>query len=448
LKKGVFVLLILLLHHALFAQVDYTFVLEKPPTNNDIIIPIFQTLAAALVTEADTLSVVTYSDNAAYLFSPLPGNTPELIRLAGDKIRSDPSRGAVTSNSILSAIKIADEQAEAWGRPSAVRKLIIITGSQSQGKALKIDKPDAFAGGIYYLALDVPVEPALKDIADEGFSWAVDTKTKKPDDEDYVSLADGILNCIKANNPEFAEIEPNSDLISFTAKGILNKMGKLLVLVKNTSSDQPVLRKDRKSIADLSVSPQKDYSVLQTNAAGRGEFTVENGEIVLIVGWEIFSPQLWVVIGILILIVAGIIGLSRLLYFISTGFKPSLHVTLKWQNDEGEERSFGFNISKFGKNIKKYTFPAGTKISELFDSLNVEKNHAVFDLFSIDFNKGKWLNKGKWVYIRPKEYPDQELSDSDYTPDLTPIPEEIKGSLTRRIEPEYVSIVIEEYRKN
>jgi hypothetical protein len=100
---------------SLFAQTHYTFVLEKQAADKDIIIPIFQTLASALVTENDFLSIVCYSDNTAY-FPLLPGNTPNLIQIAGDYIRSSPLKPEnVTDSGISSAINRANEQAKTWG---------------------------------------------------------------------------------------------------------------------------------------------------------------------------------------------------------------------------------------------------------------------------------------------------------------------------------------------
>ncbi len=133
-KKLLLFGLFLFIGGLVFAQTDYIFLIEKKSAGKEINISVFQALAAALVTNTDTLSVVTYSDNASYLFSPLPGNTPDLIHIASHALSSETLRGTVSTEGISSGLTLANEQGNAWGRVDARQKLIIITSSPSSGK--------------------------------------------------------------------------------------------------------------------------------------------------------------------------------------------------------------------------------------------------------------------------------------------------------------------------
>ena len=237
-----FVLITLALGKPLFAQTDYMFVLERSSAN--IIVPVFQTLVAALVTDADTLSVVSFSDRAAFLFSPLPGNTPELIRLASERVLSDPLRGTVTPAGVSAAITTANEQAYAWGRSGVPGKLIIITSTLRVGEDFDIPIPEHFAN-IYYLSIDVPLEHVQAivnitslDAAGNNLAWAVDTRDLAPQDPGVLTLADGLFACINAIAPNrFRRAAVSSDFLSFTVGNLLQQVHRAVVLVQNTSSD-------------------------------------------------------------------------------------------------------------------------------------------------------------------------------------------------------------------
>ena len=393
-KKGIIVVLILLslilcFNQSLFAQVDYTFVLEKTATSNDINIPIFQTLAAALVTDIDTISVVSYTDTAAYLFPPLPGNTPELIKITGEKIRSDPLKGSVSTNGISEAIKLANEQAAAYERKGATKKLIIIAGSGSKGKMPDIKTLDdnfyknfVFKDRVFYISLDVEAEEYFKKLAtlssDETkfYYWAIDTQNPDPDPAKYVSLADGIYNCVHANAPQFKKINFFSDLVTFSAGNLLQQVGKMVVLVKNTG-DKPLdddavyLNKSGVKVPNLSVFPQKTYSVMQVKDVNMGKFTVENGKIELVlvrsqISFIVFGAAA-VILAVILLII--VISIAKAAKKGSEAKRPVYQVSyMKSGRDSGQLKA---NICKV-RSKKEGDFESGVSIKSIVEYMGIK----------------------------------------------------------------------------
>jgi len=374
-RKVYLLAVFLLLGKSLFAQTDYVFVLEKPQTGSDVSISVFQTVVAAMVTDNDTLSAVSFADKVTYLFSPLPGNTPELVRIAGEKVRADPLKGVVTAAGISDSIKQANEQAKAWGRSGAVSKLIIITSSLSVGKARNIAEPDSF-DSIFYLSLDSPPEQILVDIAEplsngSEFCWAIDTKNSIPA-EDYVSLADGIYNCVHANAPKFKKLSFDSDLAGFSAGNLLQQVGKMIVLVKNTAADPVDLYKSGKKAANLSVFPQKTYSVVQVEAVSMGKFTVENGEIVLVLACGeisiiVFGAAAVVLAAIFLIIVVSLAGAAKKG---REAKRPVYQVTyLKSGRDSGQLKA---NICKVRNRKNEGDFESGVLIKSIVEYMGIK----------------------------------------------------------------------------
>ena len=292
---------------SLFAQTDYTFVIEKPsPDNdNDVSISIFQMLAAALITDNDTLSVVSFSNNAAYLFSPLPGNTPNLIGLAGEKVLSDPLRGGrVEATAISAAINLANEQAEAWGRQGADKKLIIITGSDSAGKNPTIEQPSIFGTYIFYISIDSELEE-VQTIADltkqnDGtlHAWAIDINADEPEGS-LVSLADGVFDCVRANNKKYELINAENSTI-FSAGDFLFQANKVIILAKNNPKTSEVELQQNGKKVPVSLYRQSSYSVLQIGTMSKDSCTLSNGDIVTILVIKKISCIVLVVGGILV----------------------------------------------------------------------------------------------------------------------------------------------------
>lgn len=134
-KKLLLFGLFLFIGGLVFAQTDYTFLIEKKSAGKEINISVFQALAAALVTDIDTLSIVTYSDNASYLFSPLSGNTPDIINIVTRRLSSETLSEMISLDGITSGLTLANEQANDWGCIDANQKLIIITSLLSSDKA-------------------------------------------------------------------------------------------------------------------------------------------------------------------------------------------------------------------------------------------------------------------------------------------------------------------------
>ena len=304
-KKAWFVTILIILSSSVFAQTDYFFVLERPTAQDDTVVSVYQTLAAALITDNDTISIVSYGETggASFLFSPLPGNTPDLIRLSSQRLSAIPLRGAVHASAISSAITLADEQAAAWGRFDAEQKLIIITGSPSAGRGVNITAPGAFSG-IYYLSINTASEPEIADIAGAGFYWAVHTDPtfQSPD---FISLADGIFACINAIVPrQYIKASVHDDFISFSAGNLLWQIDRAVVLTANTTGDQANILKADEIISDLSVFSQSAYSVLHMETVSSGTYTVENGEIVLVLVQRELS---FVVFAVLAAIAAGVV---------------------------------------------------------------------------------------------------------------------------------------------
>ena len=313
-KKICLAALFLILSISLFAQADYMFVVEKQ-TGNDVNIPIFQTLSAALVTDVDTLSVVSFSDRAAYLFNPLPGNIPDFLRIAGEKILSDPLRGTGTFDGFSDAVNLANEQAKAWGRKDIPQKLIIIANTLS-GKNTNISPPDAFENNIYYLSINTPLEQVIKDIIDEDANgnlcaWAVDTNNLTPQDPEFYTFDEGLFACINAIAPNrYKKSSIGSDFLSFTAGNLLQQIRKAVILVENTSSNDKVTLSKQGGDVPVPEIPWSAYTVLPLENAGMGTYEVKNGKIVLVLVQTKISDNVWI-FGI---ITAGILALLCILF--------------------------------------------------------------------------------------------------------------------------------------
>jgi hypothetical protein len=113
-KRFLLVGLFLCIGGLAFAQMGYTFLVEKQSATKEVNVSVFQALTAVPLTDSDTLNHATLSNDISYLFSSLHGNTSDLIILTPDTLSSETRNEAITANEISSCFTFTNEQTNIW----------------------------------------------------------------------------------------------------------------------------------------------------------------------------------------------------------------------------------------------------------------------------------------------------------------------------------------------
>jgi hypothetical protein len=272
---------------------DYYFITERP--SDDTALPVLSVLLAALVSDADTLSVISYSEKPLLICPPLEGNTPGLTQFITDKLKAVPAAKTVAENALAAAISLADEQAAINARPEALRRLFIFGNSKT--KAGGMSPPKNFSGGVFYISLDAPPEQAVAGIAGSGHFWHFSIKQPPAGDEDTVNFADGFAALISAVNDRYTIGQKNDQ--TFTAGSFFETVRKVLVLVENIQPGPALsVSKDTKAVPEARLVQTGQYGVIKLNNAAAGTYTVAGGSIIQVMEWIEISPLIFVAGGL------------------------------------------------------------------------------------------------------------------------------------------------------
>jgi len=403
-KKAYILILLLALSKPIFAQTDYTFVVERSSE-----ISIFQFLATALVTDIDTISAVSFSDRAAYLFSPLPGNTPELIRIVSEKVHSDPLRGRNgTPTGISAAITTANEQAKAYERSGASRKMIIITSALRTDGTTNLSLPtDAFTD-IYYLSFDMSLDQvqAIVDITNKdadgnNYAWAINFVLQN---HDFLLLADGLYICVNAIIPDRYKVDANHDILNFKVGNFFQQVSRVIVLAVKNSNDDAFLYKSGTNVpVPILDIPQVIYSILSPKYPSNGNFSITNGEIVLVMFSDAPSFFARFIICLIILVV-----FIFLVHKINKRIKKDIvskacQFIVKWEKDNKD--GGGFQPSVYIKRNKKNddfadSFESGVRIYEIIQKMSLDKAMLNEKIVTNSFPYLDYVKSEKTWYIK------------------------------------------------
>jgi hypothetical protein len=279
---------------------DYYFVAEKPEAD-DSTLPVISALLAALVSDADTLSFISYSEKPLLVCPPLGGNTPDLTQLITDKLKAAPAARAAAENALAAAISLADEQAAVNARPEALRRLFIFGNSKT--KATGMSPPKNFSGGIFYISLDAPPEQAIAGIAGSGHFWHFGIKQPPAGEaavpEDPVNFADGFAALISAVNDRYTIGQKNDQ--TFTAGSFFKMVKNVLVLVENVQTGPALsVSKDNKAVPEARLVQAGQYGIIKLNNAPAGTYTVAGGSIIQVAEWAELSPLIFTAGGLVL----------------------------------------------------------------------------------------------------------------------------------------------------
>jgi hypothetical protein len=293
---------------------DYYFVAEKPGAD-DSAVPVLSAFLAALVSDADTVSFITYAEKPLIVCPPLEGNTPDFPQLIMDRLNAVPAAKAVSETALAAAVNLADEQAAVNARPEAVRRLLVFSGARTA--AAGIAPPKNFNGGVFYVSLDSPPEQALAAIAGPGRFWHFGIKQPPAGEaaapEDPVNFADGFAALISAVNGGYGVGQ--KDAQAFTLGAFFKTVRGAVILVENANSLS--LSKDNKAVQEARLIPAGQYGIIKLNNAPAGNYTVAGADVVQVMEWTGLSPAIFAAGGLaiaavlLILLVAVIAAAGR-----------------------------------------------------------------------------------------------------------------------------------------
>jgi hypothetical protein len=361
----------------IYAQTDYCFIIEKPSSKNIIL---FQFLVTALSSGNDTVSAIAYGESVSVLFTPLPANTPNLGVLAADKLVSEAEK-TVTPKAFAEALALADSQAAAWDR-SVPHKLLIITGAASSGKAPQTLSITNFES-VLYLAADVEPEASLAAVASPDSLWRIDSSMQTDEDEgdDIYTLSEGLFGCLKALAPAYKKIAVEQDLAGFSVGDLIHQNRGTLILAANTTPDDIEILDDGKAMALATRSRRGAYTIVNLDDAGRGNFTLKNGEIILVAGWQRISPLLYLLalVFVVILVIGVFILLGIMVRIKGQQKKPVWKAVVE---NKGMAGRFTAEIAQkangdecFGSGVTIKTLLSDMRVSETVDSSTVSDKY-------------------------------------------------------------------------
>jgi hypothetical protein len=306
----------------LFAQVDYFFVLEKTGTGS-VAVNVFQTVLISVIKPNDTVAAIAYTNGASMLFPPLPGNTPDLPKLALDALLADASKTVSSQAGLTAALVLADSQALAWQRPGVERRLVIISGS-----ALPAGKSQPSLKNlpvVYYTAVDGAPDPGLAALVNPANQWLIDSSLT-PDTAAgaaALTLEDGIFAMVKAMAPNYERAKIGDDLISFTLGGLFwEEVTSARVLALNLSGDDVRLLKNGAE-APCEACSQGSYAVFTLQNPSGGKYLLENGKALLVIETRRIS-----VVKLLIMAVVAVVIISLGLGSLIRGLRPDWTVVI------------------------------------------------------------------------------------------------------------------------
>jgi hypothetical protein len=304
----------------LFAQVDYFFVLEKAGTGS-VAVNVFQTVLTSVIKPNDTVTAVAYTNGASMLFPPLPGNTPDLPKLALDALLADASKTVPSQAGLTAALALADSQALAWQRPGVERRLVIISGSTLA--AGKSQPPPQNFSAVYYAAVDGAPDPGLAALADPANQWLIDSTPDTAVDASALTLEDGLFAMIKAMAPDYERVNIGDDFSSFTLGGLFwEEATGARVLALNLSGDDVRLLKNGDE-APCEAYSQGSYTVFTLQNPSGGKYLLENGKVLLVIETRRISVVMLLIMAAVVVLIISL-GLSSLI----RGLRPDWTVAV------------------------------------------------------------------------------------------------------------------------
>lgn len=362
----------LFLSGPLYAQTDYWFVLEKTAQKNTAA---FQYMVTALASGNDAVAAVGYGESASVLFTPLPGNTPDLGALASKKLVSEIVK-PISAAGLERAIALADEQAAAYGR-SANRTLIIITTAATAGKTSLL-VPANFES-ILYLALDAEPDPAVEAIADPGCVWQIASALTEEEAEaaGVYTLAEGLYNSTQKLAPAYKRIPVHADLVSFSLGNFFRQLifqnRRTVILAANTAPDDVEILKEGKRMAAANRNRREAYTIIDFDNTGAGDFRLENSKIILAAGWQRVSPFAYFAgLGLI-----GVIALLVLMLLASAAKrkrrekKPVFQITYEIN---GLPSGYTVEICAKSNEKKGSLFGSGVSIKNILTHMEIEES--------------------------------------------------------------------------
>jgi hypothetical protein len=395
LRKPFIVLFLFSLSGILFAQTDYFFLVEKPASPGNFIVSAYQTLVASLATDVDTVSAVAYSGASTFLFAPMPGDIPDLPKLAAARLAPETVKKGVSNASFAEALALADEQALAWGRPEAEKNLIIIAGAATSGKIETPARPSNFSG-IYYLSLDSLPEQGIAAMANPDCVWAIDSENSQPADPQFISLTDGLFNCIKTIAPRHKRISPSEDFAAFSAGNFLFHARKAVVLARHSGADPVELLKNGQPAQDASIYPQSGWTVMQI--AEGGSYAIENGEAALVVAELEISALVIVLLGSIAIAISVVLLIIISVVFkgIASRGKPVFEITVLRNSQDVCPRKPQVCVKK--KSDDPIIFESGAKFKDMFKIMGAHfPNNELSNIVEDEYPQILFDKKEKWI---------------------------------------------------
>lgn len=424
---------------------DWYFVAERPEPG-DMILPVLSIFLEVLVSDADTLSFITYSEKPLLVCPPLEGNTPDLSQLIISRLKAVPTAKATTENTLAAAIDLADEQAAVHARPEALSRLFIF--GEAKTTAAGITPPKNFPGGVFYISLDAPLEQTIADLAGAGHFWHFGIEQppaeKATAPGDAVNFADGFAALICAVNDRYAIGQKGGE--TFSAGSFFKTVKNILVLVENVQPGISLsVSKDGKVIPDVRSVQAERYGIIKLNNVPAGNYRVTGGSIIQVMEWTELSPLIFAVVclGLAILLLLLVILLIAAVKNAEKQKRPVFKVICEVNN-----RNAGFPepeicIKKNPKNLLQ--FESGAKIKDIVmigmrgDIEKSKLSPIVKDDFPfIQFDKQRNLWVIKYNINKPVQEEEQDTS-VDEGPDLfgrkkTPTVAEIDQTNTKTAE--------------
>jgi hypothetical protein len=277
---------------------DYYFVAERPGPD-DSVLPVLSALVAALVSDADTVSLISYSEKPLLVCPPLEGNTPDLVQLITDKLKAVPAAKSVAEDTLAVAINFADEQAAVNARPEVLRRLFIFGNPKT--KATGITPPKNFSGGVFYISLDAPPEQSIAGIAGPGHFWHFGIEQPSVGEaavpEDPVNFADGFAALISAVNDKYTRGQKGEQ--TFTVGSFFKMVKNVLVLVENAQAGSTLeVSKDNKAVVEARLVQTEWYSIIKLTNAPAGNYRVAGGSVIQVMEWTELSPLIFATGGL------------------------------------------------------------------------------------------------------------------------------------------------------
>ncbi|MDR1074114.1 MAG: hypothetical protein LBL45_10650 [Treponema sp.] len=296
-KKVLIAIPLLLASGIAFSQTDYFFVLGGTANGNRTL-PVFYTLLSSIISENDTVSVLSSSGAATLVCPPVAGDTPHIASIL-------PSFPSAPSGDSASALALAGEQAAIYGRQGARRALVVISSDQNDAP---LARPTSFTD-IYYIAVDAPLNPALTAVSNPGCAWEIN------DD----SLADVLSGFITLLAPRYKKVKKSAlddDAGVLSIGDFFHKTKRAALLVENGAAGQTAITKSRIPVS-CDLTQIDGYSVVALNDPAWGKYDVGNGKALVAVEWNELSPIVFIAAGsilafiIALLVIAASVAVAR-----------------------------------------------------------------------------------------------------------------------------------------